>query len=52
MKRGECLCLLGPNGAGKTTFFGSLAGKLTPTAGAVTVAGFDLATQVRKEQSC
>jgi ABC-type transport system involved in cytochrome bd biosynthesis fused ATPase/permease subunit len=47
VKRGECLCLLGPNGAGKTTFFGSLAGKLVPTAGAVSVAGFDLATQVR-----
>lgn len=44
--RGECLCLLGPNGAGKTTFFGSLTGRLTPTAGTVTVAGFDLAAQL------
>jgi branched-chain amino acid transport system permease protein len=34
--------VIGPNGAGKSTFFGMLSGRLTPTAGAVSIAGEDI----------
>ncbi len=39
---GAILALLGPNGAGKTTTVRMLAGLLAPTAGAATVAGYDV----------
>ena len=39
---GEVLGLVGPNGAGKTTTLRCLAGILPPSAGRVTVAGYDL----------
>lgn len=39
---GEVLGLVGPNGAGKTTTMRSIAGIIAPTAGSITVAGFDL----------
>jgi ABC-2 type transport system ATP-binding protein len=39
---GEIVGLIGPNGAGKTTTLRALAGILRPTAGQVTVDGFDL----------
>jgi len=39
--RGEVVGLLGPNGAGKTTLLRTLAGVLGPTAGEITVAGYD-----------
>ncbi|WP_353115558.1 ATP-binding cassette domain-containing protein [Microbacterium sp.] len=42
---GEVYALLGPNGAGKTTAISVLTTLLTPTAGTVRVAGFDVATQ-------
>jgi ABC-2 type transport system ATP-binding protein len=42
---GEIVGLLGPNGAGKTTTLRTLAGILKPSAGRVTVGGFDLVTQ-------
>jgi ABC-2 type transport system ATP-binding protein len=42
--RGQIFGLLGPNGAGKSTTFKMLCGLLTPTAGAGSVAGFDLGT--------
>jgi ABC-2 type transport system ATP-binding protein len=38
---GEIVAFLGPNGAGKTTTIKMLAGLLYPSAGTVTVAGFD-----------
>jgi ABC-2 type transport system ATP-binding protein len=42
--RGEIFGFLGPNGAGKTTTLRMIAGILQPTAGAVRIAGIDLAT--------
>jgi len=39
---GTILALLGPNGAGKTTTVRMLAGLLGPSAGAATVAGYDV----------
>jgi ABC-2 type transport system ATP-binding protein len=39
---GEIVGLIGPNGAGKTTTLRTLAGILSPTAGRIRVAGFDL----------
>lgn len=41
---GEIMGLVGPNGAGKTTTLRSLAGIIRPTAGTITIAGADLAT--------
>ncbi len=40
---GEVLGLVGPNGAGKTTTLRSIAGIIPPSAGAVRIAGHDLA---------
>jgi ABC-2 type transport system ATP-binding protein len=44
VRRGQIFGLLGPNGAGKSTTFKMLCGLLTPTAGAGSVAGYDLRT--------
>jgi cobalt/nickel transport system ATP-binding protein len=43
VERGERVALLGPNGAGKTTLVLHLNGVLTPTSGAVWVAGQEVA---------
>ena len=43
--RGEIYGFLGPNGAGKTTVIRMLITLLAPTAGAITVAGYDAVTQ-------
>src|SRR5262244_1631843 len=37
--RGELLCLIGPSGCGKSTLLNVIGGLMTPTAGAVEVAG-------------
>ncbi|HVU24041.1 MAG TPA: ABC transporter ATP-binding protein [Opitutus sp.] len=43
VRPGEVLGLVGPNGAGKTTTLRSITGIIPPTAGAVRIAGHDLA---------
>jgi len=45
---GEILALLGPNGAGKTTTVRMLAAILRPTAGRVSVAGYDVTEHPRE----
>ena len=45
VRKGEIVGFLGPNGAGKTTTMRMIAGYTTPSAGRITVAGFDMATQ-------
>src|SRR5271169_6282400 len=42
VERGEVLGFLGPNGAGKSTTMRMLTGFIPPTAGTVTVGGFDM----------
>lgn len=44
VRRGEVFGFLGPNGAGKSTTVRMLTGYLTPSAGSVRVAGFDMAS--------
>jgi len=43
--QGEVLGFLGPNGAGKSTTMKMITGFLTPTAGTVTVSGYDITQQ-------
>ncbi|MBI3552129.1 MAG: ABC transporter ATP-binding protein [Elusimicrobia bacterium] len=45
VKPGEIFGFLGPNGAGKTTTVKLITGLLKPTAGTITVCGFDIASQ-------
>jgi gliding motility-associated transport system ATP-binding protein len=45
VERGEVLGFLGPNGAGKSTTMRMITGFIPPTAGKVTVAGFDIVDQ-------
>ena len=42
VNRGEVFGFLGPNGAGKSTTVRMLTGYIPPTAGAITIAGYDL----------
>jgi len=42
VNKGEVLGFLGPNGAGKSTTMKMITGYLTPTAGTVSVCGFDV----------
>lgn len=43
--RGEIVGLLGPNGAGKTTTINMILGVLEPSAGTISIGGWDIATQ-------
>lgn len=52
VKRGECLGLLGENGAGKSTTISQITGQLLPTAGSITVAGFDVVQDVDAVSLC
>ncbi len=45
---GEILALLGPNGAGKTTLISAICGIIAPTAGTVSVDGFDNIKEFRQ----
>ena len=45
VRQGEIYGFLGPNGAGKTTVISMLITLLAPTAGTITVAGFDAVAQ-------
>ena len=51
VKEGEILALLGPNGAGKTTLISAVCGLVVPTAGQVTVGGFDMRSNYRSARS-
>src|SRR5580704_4586854 len=47
IQRGEIFALLGPNGAGKTTLINIVCGIVTPTAGRVRVAEYDVLREYR-----
>jgi ABC-2 type transport system ATP-binding protein len=49
--KGEVLGFLGPNGAGKSTSMRMITGFLSPTAGKVSVGGFDVVEQGLKSRS-
>src|SRR5690606_29262156 len=51
VEQGEILALLGPNGAGKTTLIGIVCGIVNPSAGRVTVGGYDVVREYRQTRS-
>ena len=51
VQRGEIYGFLGPNGAGKTTVIRMLVTLILPTAGSITVAGYDAVTQADQVRS-
>jgi gliding motility-associated transport system ATP-binding protein len=51
VEKGEVLGFLGPNGAGKSTSMRMIAGFLSPSAGKVSVCGFDVEEQGLKSRS-
>lgn len=51
LEQGEILALLGPNGAGKTTLISTICGISNPSAGTVTVGGYDIVKDFRKTRS-
>jgi ABC-2 type transport system ATP-binding protein len=51
IRRGEIFALLGPNGAGKTTLISIVCGIVTPTTGAVSADGYDIAREYRQARS-
>ena len=48
VEKGDCFALLGVNGCGKTTTFKSLTQGIIPTAGEVTVMGYNVQTEFDK----
>src|SRR6476659_8010297 len=51
VEKGEVLGFLGPNGAGKSTSMRMITGFLSPSAGTVSVCGFDVVEQGLKSRS-
>ena len=51
IREGEIIALLGPNGAGKTTLISIICGIVSPGAGTVRVADFDIVRDYRKTRS-
>ena len=51
IRKGEIFALLGPNGAGKTTLISIICGIVTPSAGTITVAGFDAIHDYKQARS-
>src|SRR3954465_9397852 len=51
IRQGEIFALLGPNGAGKTTLINVVCGIVTPSAGSVTVGGYDIQRDWRQARS-
>ncbi len=51
VRQGEIFALLGPNGAGKTTLISLICGIVTPSAGTVTIDGFDHIKQYREARA-
>ena len=51
IRDGEILALLGPNGAGKTTLISIICGLVNPSAGSVTVGGYDIIRDYRQTRS-
>ncbi len=48
VRAGECFGLLGPNGAGKSTTIQCVCGLYPPSAGAVSIGGFDVGREPRR----
>lgn len=51
IRPGEIFALLGPNGAGKTTLISIICGLVNPTAGTVTVGGYDIIRDYRRARA-
>jgi len=52
LRHGEVFGFLGPNGAGKTTTIRMLVGLIRPTAGRVTICGYDLRRDFENAMRC
>ncbi|MGI6554094.1 MAG: ABC transporter ATP-binding protein [Bacillota bacterium] len=51
IQKGEIFGFLGPNGAGKTSTINMMIGLSRPSAGSITIAGFDAVREIKKVQA-